>query len=83
MRIRLKIAEDYLATKCFFMERLHIRCWDRGWIWVFENISLEVTQGDFVRTGIDHVVWIDGDFSAAAGAIDDELWHGVASGMSA
>ena len=81
--IRLDKAGNFLTAHRLFMQGFHVRSRDGSWIRVFENFAFEVTQSDFVRTGIYHVVRIDGNFSAAARAIDDELWHGVSGGVTA
>lgn len=78
-----KRSRKYLTTHRLLVQRFHIRRWDRSRIRVFEYFSLEITEGDFVRTAINDVVRIDRYFPAAAGAIDNELRDGVSGGMTA
>ena len=66
-----------------FAERLHFCFRDEGGIWVVENFAFVVAEGDFGFVGIYDIVRVDRDFSAAAGAINDELWDSVSGGVAA
>ena len=71
------------AAQRFLMQPIESGFWHRRGIRVFENIALEIPQGDLAGSGIDDVIRVDWDFSAAAGTVDDELRNRVTGGVAA
>ncbi len=46
------------------------------------GVALKIAQDEFLVGDFLNVVGVEGDFSAAAGGVDDELWDGVAGGVT-
>lgn len=47
------------------------------------GVALKVAQDEFFLRDFLNVVGVEGNFPAAAGGVDDELWDGVAGGVAA